>query len=103
MTTIKHKSPFGGVYELGLSFGKYSNGQTRIQLIDKEDGLPYATATVAIEDGLIKEGEVAIKDYSENEGVLDSLIEAGIVDHPHAFIQSSYVKIPVCKLTISPE
>lgn len=103
MKTIKHKSPFGGEYELSLGFGKYANGQTRIQLFDKEDGLPYATATVAIEDGLLKEGEVAIKDYSENEGVLDSLVEAGIVDHPHAFIQSSYVKIPVCKLTTSPE
>jgi hypothetical protein len=95
---IKHTSLYGGEYELSVSFGKYANGQTRIQLVDTTDGIPYATATVAVEEHLIKEGEVAIKDYSENEGILSSLVEAGIVENPHNFIQSGYVKIPICKL-----
>lgn len=95
---IKHKSPYGGEYELSLNFTKYKNGQTAIKLFDMTDGMPFATATVAVEDGLLKEGEVAIKDYSENEGILDTLITAGIVDYPHAFIQSSFVKVPICKL-----
>jgi hypothetical protein len=95
--TIKHKSPFGE-YELTSHIGKYANGQTRIQLYDTIDGMPYATATTAVENGLLKEGEVAIKDWSENAGILDSLINADIVEEPHAFIQSGYVKVPICKL-----
>jgi len=98
MTQVIHKSPYGSEYNLSLTFAKYQNGQTAIQLFDMVDGMPYATATVCVEDDLLKEEEVAIKNYSENTGILEALIDAGIVDHPHAFIQSSHVKIPVCKL-----
>ena len=94
---ITHKTPYGK-YRLSPSFGNYANGQTAIKLFDMSDGMPYATATVCVEDSLLKEDEVAIKDYSENAGILDSLIEAGIVNQPHAFIQSNFVKIPICKL-----
>lgn len=97
MKTINHKSPFGE-FELNLQFAKYGNGQTAIQLIDAIDGMPFATATVCVEDDLLKENEVAIKDYSENAGILDTLIDAEIVEYPHAFIQSGFVKIPICKL-----
>lgn len=100
MKTINHKSPYGN-YQLGLQFAKYRNGQTAIKLIDMEDGMPYATATVCVEDNLLKIDEVAIKDYSENVGILDSLIESNIIDNPHAFIQTGHVKIPICKLLIT--
>jgi hypothetical protein len=99
MKTINHKTPYGD-YQLNLSFGKYNNGQTAIKLTDSTDGMPFATATVCVEDHLLKEGEVAIKDYSENAGILNSLIDADIVEHPHAFVQSGWVKIPICKLKI---
>ena len=93
MKTINHKG-----FELTAQFAKYRNGQVAIKLTDNSDGLPYATATVCVEDDLLKEGEVAIKDYSENEGILNSLIESDIIEPPHAFIQSSFTKIPICKL-----
>jgi hypothetical protein len=94
---VKHEM-YGETYKLSLQFAKYANGQTAIKLFDMADGFPFATATVCVEDNLLKEDEVAIKDYSENAGMLDSLIEAKIVEHPHAFIQSGHVKIPICKL-----
>jgi hypothetical protein len=84
-------------YTLRVEFLKYQNGQIRIQLYDTADGFPYATATVATEKHLLKEDEVAIKDYSENEGILNTLIKHEIVENPHAFIQSGFVKIPICK------
>lgn len=93
MKTINHNG-----YELTAQFAKYKNGQVAIKLTDNADGFPYATATVCVEDDLLKEGEVAIKDYSENAGILQALIEADIIDAPHAFIQSSFTKIPICKL-----
>ena len=93
MSTFKHND-----FQLIAQFAKYANGQTAIKLIDAEDNFPFATATICVEDNLLKEGEVAIKDYSENEGILRSLIESDIVEPPHAFIQSSFTKIPICKL-----
>ena len=96
--TITHKSPYGGEYQLMAQFAKYKNNQVAIKLFDLSDGMPYATATLCVEDNLLKEDEVAIKDYSENEGILQSLIDAKIVEEPHAFIQSNFVKIPICKL-----
>jgi hypothetical protein len=96
---IKHEM-YGETYQLSLQFAKYANGQTAIKLWDLTDGFPFATATVCVEDDLLKEDEVAIKDYSENEGLLDALIEAEVVEPPHAFIQSGFVKIPICKLKI---
>jgi hypothetical protein len=96
---VKHNTPYGD-FNLSVRFGKYGNGQTSIQLIDEADGCPFATATVCLEDDLMKEGEVAIKNYSENAGILDSLINAGLIEEPHAFVQSGFVKIPICKLLI---
>jgi hypothetical protein len=93
MKTINHKG-----FELTAQFAKYQNGQVAIKLTDNSDGFPYATATVCVEDNLLNEGEVAIKNYSENEGILESLIEAEVIEVPHAFIQSSFTKIPICKL-----
>ncbi len=46
----------------------------------------------------IESGEVAIKNYSENEGVLQALIAAKIISEPVRFIATGFVQIPVCKL-----
>ena len=96
MKTINHNG-----YDLTATFAKYQNGQVAIKLINNADGFPYATATVCVEDDLLKEGEVAIKDYSENAGILNSLIEADMIEPPHAYIQSTFTKIPICKLLIN--
>ena len=93
MKTINHNG-----FELTAQFAKYKNGQVAIKLTDNSDGFPYATATVCIEDDLLNEGEVAIKDYSENEGILNSLIESDIIDHPHAFIWIGHIRVPICKI-----
>lgn len=45
---------------------------------------------------------VFVKDYSENEGVLQSLVDSDIVSGPVAFVRSCYVDIPVCKLLPRP-
>ena len=60
---------------------------------------PYATATVII-PGLSTD-EYAIKDYSENDGILDMLLEQEVVVEPHRYAYSGYVMIPICRL--SPE
>lgn len=75
---------------------KYTAGSTCINLIDAVDHAPYMCATVNVPG--LSENEVAIKNYSENEGILSALIEHGVVKEPHRHINSGFVKIPICEL-----
>lgn len=86
-----------GTYELGIEFCKYGNGQNAIELVDMEDGCPFMTASVSIGVEL-EVNEVAIKNYSENEGILDILIKNDIVSKPHKYVKSGFVEIPICKI-----
>jgi hypothetical protein len=46
----------------------------------------------------LAENEVAIKNYSENTGMLAFLVENEIVEPPHREINNGFIIIPVCKL-----
>jgi len=71
---------------------KYRMGGTAVRLINTLDGSPYASVSVWIE-GLAQD-ELAIKDYSENEGMLIRLVAAGIVTRPHRVLNG----FPIVKL-----
>ena len=71
------------------------NNQTAILLT--ENGLPVAKATICV-DVEIGPDEVVIKDYSENEGMLEALVNAGIVTQTNKIVQSGFVNAPVAKL-----
>lgn len=68
-----------------------------ITLESVEDGMPVATASTWTHG--LESGEFAIKNYSENEGMLDCLLESGIVERPHRRVQSGFVELPIVKLT----
>ena len=82
--------------ELTPVIGQYTNGQTSIQLYDS-NGMAYMTASVA-HDINIKDDEVIIKNYSENEGILEALIDAGIIEKPYAEIPVNFVTLYVAVL-----
>jgi hypothetical protein len=66
----------------------YHLGGTALQL--QHEGEPLATATVWLDVPPAK-GCVWIKDWSENEGVFDSLVEAGVIEETGAVCHSGYV------------
>lgn len=77
----------------------YSNGSTAIQLIEEDTREPIAHATINMRKGIINKDEVVIKNYSENEGILDALIEGGVISKPLRNIPiSEWVNAPVCTL-----
>jgi len=82
--------------ELTPVIGQYANGQTSIQLNDN-NGMAYVTASVA-HDVNIDDDCVIIKNYSENEGILQALIEAGIIEKPFCEIPVNFVTLYVAKL-----
>lgn len=83
-----------------LSFEKYRNGDTAIRLTS--NGEPIAVATVCLPSVKAGDGYVFVKDYSENEGMLEALIEAKIVSEPVESIPSGFVYIYKCKLLVEP-
>lgn len=90
-------------WDCELKFGQYGNGRTAIQLIDKKDRDLVAVATVNMENDPLEADEVFIKDYSENEGMLQALINAGIVKDTGERVASGWVMIPKAKLLINVE
>ena len=75
-----------------------TNGRTALQLIDQEDGGPVAIATTNLPEEELGENELFIKNYSENEGMLDCLVDAGYVEATERTVRSGFVTIPVVKL-----
>ena len=90
---------FRNTNECDVYFTKYrDNNRVAILLQDKETGEPYATASVNLPHQTLKSDEVAIKDYSEGEGMLDDLVAAGIVEDTGKAVGSGYVMIPIARL-----
>lgn len=88
-----------GEWECELKLEEYYNGNKAIYLFDKETGELVTVATVNLEE-VLPEGQVYIKDYSENEGMLEALVKAGVVSEPISYVPSGFVIIPVCKLLL---
>jgi len=71
----------------------YRNDRLALQLVatgedpDTHPGEPVATATVNTEHR-VDADELIVKDYSENEGMVDALVEAGVV-------QPSFTRVSV--------
>lgn len=82
--------------ELNVKLSKYANGQNAMQLVD-QDSHPFMTASVA-HDVNIPDDCVIIKNYSENEGILQALIEAGIIEKPFCEIPTGFVTLYVAVL-----
>lgn len=89
--------------EVTIQFGQYSNGEPAIQIFSETEG-PIATATVNLESYGIHPapGHVLIKEYSENEGMVDALITAGIItergqSYSFGFIQDGAFECPLAE------
>ena len=93
----KLKTPYSE-YDVFLSWGTYSNGRKSLTLIDNADYCPVMTATVNIPEVHIEANEIIIKNYSENEGVLEFLQESGIVGPVKRTVGIGFVSCPVVEV-----
>jgi|APGre2960657505_1045072.scaffolds.fasta_scaffold37011_2 hypothetical protein len=80
-----------------IDIKNYEN-TTIIRLIDAEDGSPYATASKYVPDFELNQGEILIKNYSENVGILEFLIENNIVSDTGKKLNSGYIQLHICIL-----
>ena len=97
--------------------GFYKDGNIALSLVDVDDGSPVATATVNLPDEkeLLKHYRVwnedmrdmqpkvkvplFIKDWSENQGMLDALMSANIISKPFEYAISGYERVPLVVIT----
>lgn len=86
--------------ELEVKKMEYANGRIALQLFEVGDFEPYMVATVNLPELPLEEGEVFIKDYSENEGIFEALLRAGIIEFAGKMADNGYVKVPVCRVLI---
>lgn len=96
-----YKSPYA-TYE-GCNFGvsKYTNNGNNALWIENTNDGHIATCSV---NGNRKNfsDEISIKDWSENEGMIEFLISLGIIEKDHIAIErSGFVVIKTFKLTDS--
>lgn len=85
-------------WQCRVQMRKYHNGQAAIQLVDANDGDAICTASVCLPDHAQLPGWVFIKDWSENQGVLDALIAANVIEDTGQRLPSGFVLVAVCKL-----
>lgn len=79
-----------------LDIAWFGNG--RIALVALAGGVPSRLSVNLADELQMEPDELAIKTYSENEGVLDALLDAGVIAFPHRFITSGHVAFPICRL-----
>jgi hypothetical protein len=93
------KITFLGIdYEVKISRFN-TNNRPALFLIDCSDGSP-ARISVNLPQIEMADNETAIKNYSENDGILEHLIKDGIVSEPVRFVDSGFVQVPICKILI---
>lgn len=88
------------LYDAYINFLQYGNGRVALEFADAITGESILRATVNIPDEDLAEDEVFIKNYAENEGILDWLIENNIVSQPLSYTRNGFESIPRCKLLL---
>jgi hypothetical protein len=77
---------------------KYQNNDRIALMLITKGGEPYATVTVNVPEIILEKNEVCIKNYSENEGILEQLISQGILSEPIYSVTDTIILIQICKL-----
>jgi hypothetical protein len=83
--------------ELRMEYNVYGNGRIAIELFS-DDYIPYAVATINLPNVALEYDEVIIKNYSENEGIIEMLIKEGIVEKTGRTVPSGMVDVPICRI-----
>ena len=92
-------------YSCYVVWGRYPNGRLAIQLKDGYDGQLVAVATVNLpdSDAFLGPNQVFLKDWSENEGVIQALELAGIVKTTGEDVPTGFVRAKVADVLVEPD
>jgi hypothetical protein len=87
-----------------VKFARYAGTDRVVVRLQRDyDPADYLTATVNVPEWHAGEGEVLIKDYSENEGILAVLTAARVVADTGRTYPVGMTSVNICRLLIDPE
>lgn len=87
-------------YKAVVVRSKYMNNDNlALMLIDEKDGSPITKITVNTEDKL-PEGFGYVKNYSENEGIMEVLQEEGLVKEVFGYKRMGWVTVPLVEFNL---
>ena len=94
-----YRSMYGEYEGCWFEAGRYVDGNPALRIMSGEG--PVCTCSVNPPDEILADGEIAIKDWSENQGVGNWLKLHGVIvrEDPVRRIPSGFVMIPVYRLT----
>lgn len=80
-----------------VQIAQYANGRPAIQLCS-DTGAPEAMATCNLPDTKVPDGHVLIKDWSENKGIMEDLIDNGVIGPPVGVAPTGFCLAKLCPL-----
>lgn len=84
---------------VSVSVDEYAHGGLAVQLMDVLDGVPYSTVSVCVRGVQLADDEFIFKTYSENEGLLESMLKAGVVEETGRLVELAFGDPqPICRL-----
>jgi hypothetical protein len=94
---ITFKSPQMGDVEVRLVWSRYRNNRPALELMDGS-GEPFTTATLNLPLVQLAQDEIILRNHSENEGMLASLVDAGIVQDTGRRVSTGFICCPVVRI-----
>ena len=80
----------GQLRRVFVSVDQYAHGGIAVRLKDVVDGEQYATVSIHVDGVRLAADEFVFKTYSENEGLLESMLNAGFVEATGRSVQLSF-------------
>lgn len=103
-TTTFHFTSYGEDMLLMPETSPYANGRTCLALLywdgEMQGWFPFAKVTTNLPDQHLNEGEVFVKDWSENEAIVAHLESLGVLTRTGREVISGYVAPAVMRLDL---
>lgn len=77
---------------------RYGNDRLALMIVDEDDGSSIGVATVNLPEADLAPGEILIKTWSENAGLLEAMISAGIIEDTGKRVPTGFVEAAVCRM-----
>jgi len=88
-------------YKGQITVTTYANGDYSLSLTSLKHGPIARIARITTWVPDLAPDEYAIKNWSENEGMLEALVDQDIVHPSHRDVDTGFVTVPIVKLKVS--
>lgn len=86
-------------YNCNIIMERYQKGSLSLRLVDTVDQCPVCRATSNLIDVAPKPNEVLIKNYAENHGVLQALVDSGLASDTGKTVDTGHAQLNICHIS----